>query len=278
LPSNLSAPPAADTPLTLLTIAGHDPSSGAGVTADLMTFGIHGFWGISAITALTVQSTLGVESVQPVDPAFLRRTLDCLAADTPPAGVKIGMLGNAASVAAVARFLHSQPAGQEPPVVLDPVLRASSGTTLLAPDALSVLHAELLPAVHWITPNWPELAALSGSPSILTQPEAESAMHHLAARHPHLHIVATAGDCAHPTDLLRLPSGELHRFPGEHIASNATHGTGCAFSSSLLAHLVQGKTPVAAVAAAKAFVTEAIRRAPAIGQGKGPLNLLWPRS
>ncbi len=262
----------------LLTIAGYDPSSGAGITADLATFAAHGYFGVSAITALTVQSTLGVAEIQPVDTGLLQRTLDHLTADLPPSGIKVGMLGTAETVSTVAAFLASPAIRQGTPRVLDPILRATSGAALLAPAALIAVQNRLLPSVDWITPNWPELAALSGQPAIETLAQAEAAAHRLGERHPHLHIVATGGDHTPPTDLLRLPSGEAHHLTGDHIESNATHGTGCAFSSALLARLVLGDTPVAAVAAAKAFVAEAIRQAPNLGQGKGPLNLLWPLS
>ena len=272
---------------TLLTIAGHDPSSGAGITADLQTFAAHRLFGTSAITALTVQSTLGVTEIQPADPAFLRRALDHLAADLPPAGIKIGMLGSSEIAASVEGFLASlsnqegkSPTGNQPtsqiplglPVVLDPILRASSGAQLLPSEALEILHQQLLPRVTWITPNWSELSALTDQP-IETLAQAEAATQKLAARHPHLHIVTTAGDQAQPTDLLRLPSGDIHRFAGEHLDSTSTHGTGCAFSSALLCHLILRDNPVEAVRSAKHFVTEAIRTAPNLGHGKGPLNL-----
>jgi hydroxymethylpyrimidine/phosphomethylpyrimidine kinase len=274
---------------SLLTIAGHDPSSGAGITADLQTFAAHRLFGTSAITALTVQSTLGVAEIQPADPAFFRRALDHLAADLPPSGIKIGMLGSSEIAASVAGFLAAlhpkegnRAAGNQPsstppvvpPIVLDPILRATSGAQLLPPDAMETLHHQLLPHVTWITPNWSELSTLTALP-IETLAQAEAATHSLAARHPHLHIVATAGDDAQPTDLLRLPSGDIHRFAGEHIDSTSTHGTGCAFSSALLCLLVLRDTPVQAVRGAKHFVTEAIRNGPNLGHGKGPLNLFW---
>ena len=283
MPPNPSIPSASTR--TLLTIAGHDPSSGAGITADLQTFAAHRLFGTSAITALTVQSTLGVTELKTVDPAFLRRALDHLVADLPPAGIKIGMLGSSEIAATVAGFLATlrpqegnSTAGNQPlsapPVVLDPILRATSGADLLPPAAIETLHHQLLPVVTWITPNWSELSALTAQP-IATLAEAEAATHKLAARHPHLHIVATAGDHAQPTDLLHLPSGDIHRYPGEHLDSTSTHGTGCAFSSALLCHLVLRETPVEAVRNAKHFVTEAIRNAPNLGHGKGPLNLFW---
>jgi hydroxymethylpyrimidine/phosphomethylpyrimidine kinase len=290
--SAISSPPPApvsssqETPLILLSIAGHDPSSGAGITADLQTFAAHGCFGISAITALTVQSTLGVAEVHPVPPEVLRETLAYLCADLPPAGVKIGMFGSAEAIQTIAEFLrqginpgaaHSGQTGPNVPltVVLDPILRASSGASLLPPEGFETLYRQLLPAVQWITPNWVELSTLTGLP-VETLAQAEAATHALAARHPHHHIVVTAGDQSNPTDLLRLPSSEIHRFTGEHIETTSTHGTGCAFSSALLSRLVLGDTPVAAVHAAKRYVAEALRRAPGHGHGRGPLNLLWP--
>jgi hydroxymethylpyrimidine/phosphomethylpyrimidine kinase len=280
LPNPFSeASPSAAPPSVLLTIAGHDPSSGAGITADLATFAAHRCFGLSAITALTVQSTRGVVSVQPVDTDILRHTLDTLAADFTLAGVKIGMLGSPEAVEAVADFLgriRSAPGGQGTPIVLDPVLRSSSAAVLLPTEALDRLRQALLPRIDWITPNWPELAALTGRSAVASLPEAETAARDLARQHPHLTIVATGGDNPEPTDLLRLPSGQTHLLHGEHIASNATHGTGCAFSSALLAALVAGKSPVEAVTAAKHYVTEAIRSAPTLGHGKGPMHLLWP--
>jgi hydroxymethylpyrimidine/phosphomethylpyrimidine kinase len=106
--------------------------------------------------------------------------------------------------------------------------------------------------------------------------QAESAAATLARRHPHLHIVVTGGDAEPPTDILRMPSGELHHFPGKRIKTRSTHGTGCAFSSALLCRLMLRDTPVAAIRAAKSFVIEAMRHAPGLGHGAGPLNLLWP--
>jgi hydroxymethylpyrimidine/phosphomethylpyrimidine kinase len=192
------------------------------------------------------------------------------------------MLGSAEIAATVAAFLATfnhrpgnlQTAKLNTPVVLDPILRASSGADLLPPQAIETLHLQLLPSVSWITPNWSELSALTALP-IHDLAEAEAATHALAHRHPHLHIVATAGDHSQPTDILRLPSGEVHRFAGEHIETISTHGTGCAFSSALLCLLVLRDTPIEAVRGAKHFVTEAIRRAPDLGHGRGPLNLLW---
>jgi hydroxymethylpyrimidine/phosphomethylpyrimidine kinase len=265
----------------LLTIAGYDPSSGAGITADLQTFTAHNFFGISAITALTVQSTMGVQAVEPADPSFLRRTLDFLSQDVPPAGVKIGMLGSADVADTIAAYLEKHleetTLNKQNPIVLDPVVRSSSGREFASQATLRSMEKRLLPLVSWITPNWSELSVLTGLP-VTTPEQSVRAAHNLGLKHPALYLAVTGGDQSKPIDLLRLPSGELHWFPGEHIESTSTHGTGCAFSSALLCQLVAGATPEIAVANAKHFVTEGIRYAPGIGKGKGPLNLHWPLS
>lgn len=256
-----------------LSIAGFDPSSGAGITADLAVFAAHGLFGTSAITALTVQSTQGVESVRSVDPAWLLRTIEHVSADLPAAGVKIGMLASQDIVSNVASFLQAAP--RDLPVVLDPVLRSSSGHELLDPEAIRRIEAELLPVVSWITPNWKELSALTGLP-VRSLEEANEAANALGKLHPGLHIVATGGDQDEPVDLLRAPNGAVQTFQGKRVETTATHGTGCAFSSALLCRLILGEAPAAAVAGAKAYVAEALRLAPGLGHGRGPLDLLWP--
>lgn len=272
----------------VLTIAGHDPSSGAGVTADLMSFAAHGLFGLSAITALTVQSTLGVAAVELISPEVLRQVLDQLEADLPAEGIKIGMMGSVASAQVVGEVLMARRRqraerraqdlpSDEPgiPIVLDPVLRSSSGAELLDAAGVAALRESVLPEVGWITPNWAELAMLAERPvgSLL---EAEAAAEELADSHPGLHIVVTGGDQPEPIDLLRLPTGESQRFHGTRVETRSTHGTGCAFSSALLARLVLGESPTEAVRLAKEYVTGALRQAPALGQGRGPMDLLWP--
>ena len=260
-------------PTVALTIAGFDPSSGAGVTADLSVFAAHGIYGTSAITATTVQSTMGVLAVRAADAAWLQRTLEHLSADLPPAGIKIGMLATDAIVRVVAEFLRSTPV--RVPVVLDPVLQSSSGVELLNPAALRRIHTELLSVAGWITPNWNELSVLTGM-RIENIEDASRAADALGKPHPGLHIVATGGDQEEPIDLLRTPGGAMQTFRGERVETTSTHGTGCAFSSALLSRLILGDSPAKAVANAKAYVTEALRTAPGVGHGRGPLNLLWP--
>ena len=271
-------------PPVALTIAGFDPSSGAGITADLQVFAAHGLFGTACITALTVQSTQGVAAVEQVS-HLVGPTLEHLNADLPPAGIKIGMLGNAEAVRAVTTYLAGLRArGIDIPVVLDPVLRSSSGKSLLSGRGISLLKEELLPLVDWVTPNFTELEEISGEAMLLpAQEDADVVLHVLHQRYPSLNVVATGGEdpegCLEANlcvDSLMTMRGELHRFSAERVATTSTHGTGCAFSSALLSRLILGDNPHQAVAAAKSYVTEALKRAPGLGKGKGPLNLLWP--
>lgn len=258
-----------------LTVAGFDPSSGAGITADLQTFAAHGLFGTAAITALTVQSTQGVAEVAPIAPSLLSHTLKHLVADLPPAGVKLGMLGSMEVVEVVAAFLRGRDSNPGPVIVLDPVLRSSSGASLFPRERVNALHEILLPLADYLTPNWGELSVLTGL-KVHDLETAELAMRVLGERHPQLTIIATGGDQEAPVDLLWLPTGALHTLPGERVETSSTHGTGCAFSAALLAQLVRGTPALGAANAAKRFVEGALRYAPGLGMGRGPMDLLWP--
>jgi hydroxymethylpyrimidine/phosphomethylpyrimidine kinase len=261
---------------TVLTIAGFDPSSGAGVTADLMVFAAHGLFGTSAITSLTVQSTTGVRSTQAVEARMVRETLDCLQSDLPPVGVKIGMLASAAVVETVSIYLEDlKQDSPELPIVLDPVIRSSSGRELLSPDGLMVLRERLLPLATWATPNLMELTALTGL-RVAHRADLEPACRELQRLLPDLNVLATGGHLDRPDDLLLTAEGDLHWLSGERIESTATHGTGCALSSALLSRLVLKDGALDAARSAKYYVAEAIRRAAPLGRGHGPLNHLWP--
>jgi hydroxymethylpyrimidine/phosphomethylpyrimidine kinase len=275
--SNTPIPP--PRPPVALSIAGYDPSSGAGISADLLAFSAHRIFGTSAITALTVQSTRGVVAVEPVSGAILRQTLETLVSDLPPAGVKIGMLGHMEGVEAVADFLAPSLRDVHGksliPIVLDPVLRSSSGADLLAPEALESFKNRLLPLVDWITPNWSEMALLSGC-NVTSLDEAEVAARSIQKLYPTLNLIVTGGDQDAPTDIF-CPVGEpVVRLEGEHVETTSTHGTGCAFSTAFLANLILQKEPLEALRAAKLYVAEALRLAPGLGHGRGPMNLLWP--
>ena len=272
-----------------LTIAGFDPSSGAGVTADLQVFAAHCVYGVAAITALTVQSTTGVRATSPVSGALLRETLDCLAEDIEIAGVKIGMLGKAEVVREVAAFLRLAAIPREL-VVLDPVLRSSSGAALLDQDGVALIRTELLPVVGWVTPNIDELGVLTGKPvgarevvPALARELAElgraSASHgkppdltgSSSPARAGLHVVVTGGHHDPPDDFLLTSAGEEVWFPGAHVETTSTHGTGCAFSSALLCRLLAGDAAVEAVHGAKEFVRHALESAVPLGRGKGPV-------
>jgi len=273
---------------TVLTIAGFDPSSGAGVTADLMVFAAHGLFGMSCITGLTVQSTLGVKAVYPVEASVLTETLACLEEDVPPAGIKIGMLGTKQAAIAVSEFLEGlRGRGSEIPVVVDPVLRASyelgasrAGSRLLEPGATYVLLHRLLPLADWVTPNMEEMGWLTAM-LVKDRGDMEAAAERLqreVAEHGGrgINVVAKGGDLDVPHDLVLLANGEKTWLKGERVETRSTHGTGCALSSALLCRLVLGVGAVDAARAAKEYVAEAMRRAEGIGQGRGPMNHLWP--
>jgi hydroxymethylpyrimidine/phosphomethylpyrimidine kinase len=262
---------------TALTIAGFDPSSGAGVTADLAVFAAHGVFGTSAITALTVQSTMGVRRSEPVSAELLAETLACLQDDLPPHGIKIGVLSGAQQVQAVVEYLRPLRALQHRPiVVLDPVLRSTSGATLLDEVGLSLLAKQLLPLVDVVTPNAVELAILTGMPSGRPT-EMVLAGRSLTAKHAGLTVIVTGGDCPVPNDLL-VQNESVTVLHGERVETNSTHGTGCAFSSALLCRMLCGEDMLAAAWGAKRYVQEALRTAVPRGHGRGPMNLMWPVS
>ena len=268
----------------MLTIAGFDPSSGAGVTADLQVFAAHGLFGTACITALTVQSTRGVKRTVPLEAPLVEETLHCLTDDLPPVGIKVGMLGNAALVRTVSAALRSLRQQQNFVLVLDPVLRSSSGHAMLDREGVEALVAELLPMVDCATPNRAELRILLGSvPTAVPEQSAGAEprenlillAHELQQKSGCRGLVITGGDAERPEDLVLAPAQAPVWLRGEHIETTSTHGTGCAFSSALLARLVQGRELLTAASDAKRYVEGALGSAPGLGHGRGPLNLRW---
>lgn len=262
-----------------MTIAGFDPSSGAGITADLMVFAAHGLFGTSCITALTVQSTLGVKSVRAVPPEVVRETLACLQEDIPPAGIKIGMLATSDNVRVVCEYLESfrrSPEGRSIPVVLDPIVQSSSGARLLDEPGVDLLRERLLVLVDWVTPNVPELVALTGQE--VTGPEGVAGACGVLQQRTggKLGVFAKGGHLERPDDFLLEAGAAGIWLRGERVETRSTHGTGCALSSAFLSRLVLGEPAVSAAKLAKDYVKEALRTAEAIGKGSGPLNHLWP--
>ncbi|HYB76774.1 MAG TPA: bifunctional hydroxymethylpyrimidine kinase/phosphomethylpyrimidine kinase, partial [Candidatus Bathyarchaeia archaeon] len=231
-------------------------------------------YGTACITALTVQTTTGVRRVEPVSPEIVRETLRELAADMPPTAVRIGMLGSAEVVDVVAEYLEStRPAH----VVLDPVLKASSGAALLDDKGIVRLLKVLLPLASVITPNLYEAEVLTGLPvADLQQMKAASRkLHELGAQN----VVVTGGHLERALDVLStaLPEGNIEQleFVSDRLRSTSTHGTGCAFATALAANLAQGRQLQYAIVLAKAYVTKAISRALPLGKGTGPLHHLY---
>lgn len=259
-----------ETPPIILTIAGFDPSSGAGVTADIKTIAIHGCYGVSAITALTVQSSAGVRRVVPTDPQVLADTLDELLTDVKVSAVHIGMLGSGKVADRVANFLSGAALNN---VVLDPILKSSSGADLLDREGADVLRNRLLPLVDVLTPNVDEAEALTGL-VVRNSSQMESAagrLHAMGAKA----VLVTGGHLDPAIDVLSVAGEKTQTYCAERIDSPNTHGTGCAFSTAIACRLALGRPLPTAVSLAKEYVLEAIKHSYAIGRGQGPVNHLY---
>ena len=258
------------TPIAL-TIAGSDCSGGAGIQADLKTFAALGVYGASVIAALTAQNTRGVTAILDVPPDFIAAQMGAVFSDLKIGAVKIGMLSNSETVAAVARGLARHKAKN---IVLDPVMVAASGGKLLKDDAIVALRKELIPRASVVTPNLPEAAALTGADLARNEMEMESQAReilYLGARR--VLIKGGHGEGEESVDLL-IGEGEVLRMAARRIATKNTHGTGCTLSSALAAGLAKGLSVTDAAQAAKAYVTRAIATADElqIGSGHGPLH------
>ncbi len=264
----------ASQPKVVLSIAGVDPSSGAGISADVKTAAAHGCFAVTCPTALTVQSTQGVKAVEPLPPNLVTRTLETLIEDFEIAAVRIGMLGDAPVARAVTDFVRRKAL---PNVVLDPALQASSGAALLDPAGLEILRDELLPLSTVITPNIEEAETLTGIhiESDADQNTAAGLLLELGA----YAAVVTGGHLTQARDLLawRDEQGGVHieALTDSVLQSTNTHGTGCAFATSIACGLANGKPLIESVRMAKRFVRCAIDCAPGLGLGRGPLELLW---
>lgn len=264
---------------TALTIAGSDSGGGAGIQADLKAFSALGVYGLSVITALTAQNTKAVTGIYPVDPGFVRAQMDAVFDDIRIDAVKIGMLGDAALIRAVREGLEAH---DPPALVLDPVMVAKSGDSLLAPEAVSALVEELVPIADVITPNLPEAQALLGDPTPIDDTEAMDAV---ATRLLDLGPEAVLLKGGHLSggespDLLAT-KGERRWLFGRRIETKNTHGTGCTLSSATAAGLAKGLDVADAIADAKDYIADAIAAADTlgVGEGHGPVHhfhALWP--
>lgn len=258
------------TPIAL-TIAGSDCSGGAGIQADLKTFAALGVYGASVITALTAQNTQGVTGIHGVPPDFVTAQIDAVFADLDVGAVKIGMLAQPAIIEVVAAALSRWSPGH---VVLDPVMVATSGDRLLAPDAVDALRARLIPCALLITPNLPEAAALLNEPVACDEAAIESQGRRLLAMGCRAVLVKGGhGAGSESIDYLIDASGTI-ALAAPRIATRNTHGTGCSLSSAIAAGLAKGEPLETAVRNAKAFVSAAIAAADrfSVGKGHGPIH------
>lgn len=270
-----------EAPPVILTIAGFDPSSGAGITADVKTAAALGCYAVTCITALTVQSTQGVFEVEPLRPELVANTLNALADDFPVVAVRLGMMGSASVATAVAEFLEAR---QLPNVVLDPVIRSTSGTSLVDSRALEVIRRRLVPLSHVITPNIEEAATLADAATVSVESRWEEILPRLRILAWSLHdlgaggVVITGGHLEQPYDFLSYQQAGQRKeevFRGERIESRSTHGTGCAFATAVACGLAKGDDLLTAVRDAKAYVRSSIESAYTVGKGTGPVNHMW---
>ena len=253
-------------PPIALTIAGSDPSGGAGIQADLKTFHQFGVYGEAVITLLTVQNTVRVSRVEVMAAALVLEQLEAVLEDIPPAAAKTGALGSAEVVSAVARAAG----GFGFPLVVDPVMVSNHGLPLLPESAVSALRGQLVPRAALVTPNVPEAEVLTGI-AISNLDDARRAARRLYEMGAQAVLIKGGHLAGEATDVL-FDGTEWREFPAPRLETRHTHGTGCTYSAAITAGLAQGMELVAAVARAKGFVHEAIRTNPGLGRGSGPVN------
>ena len=251
----------------LLTIAGSDSSGGAGIQADLKTFAAHGTFGMSVITAVTAQNTCGVTQVQNIDCDIVKAQIEAVFDDIRVDAVKIGMVSQPEIIEAIASCLRKY---KPQIIVVDPVMISKSGYPLLAPEACATLIRELLPLATLLTPNLPEAEAITGM-KVMAKGEMRPVAEKIIALGAKA-VLVKGGHLSDTADDLLFDGEQETWFPGKRIATKNTHGTGCTLSSSLAANLAKGLSLKEAVAASKAYVTEAIEHSLAIGSGCGPTH------
>jgi hydroxymethylpyrimidine/phosphomethylpyrimidine kinase len=254
----------------LLSIAGSDSGGGAGIQADLKAFAACGAHGMTAITAITAQNTVGVSAVHAIPPEIIIAQVRAVLEDIGVDAVKIGMLGTVPTIEAVAAVLSELPA--RTPVVIDPVMVAESGAELLVPAARQALIARLLPLATVVTPNLPEARALVHGEAADDTDDAAELARAIHALGPDV-VVITGGHRAQTTDVF-YDGRQLVEIPGPRFASTAAHGSGCTHSSVLAARLAHGDEPLAAARVAKQMAAQAVRDGlEAIGHGAGPVRV-----
>jgi hydroxymethylpyrimidine/phosphomethylpyrimidine kinase len=253
-------------PPVALTIAGSDPSGGAGLEADLKTFHHHGVYGMAAITLVTVQNTVSLSRVEVLSRDLVTEQIAAVVSDIPPAAAKTGALGSVEVVEAVAAMA----AKFQFPLIVDPVMIGKHGARLISPEAEAVLKSDLLPHAFLVTPNIPEAELLTGL-AICGEQDMLRAARRLCDTGCSAVLIKGGHLDGPPVDLL-FDGEEIKRFEGKRVGSRHTHGTGCTLSAAITANLALGFRLDEAVRLAKRFVQAAIETAPALGQGCGPLN------
>lgn len=254
---------------TALTIAGSDPSGGAGLQADLKTFAAHGIYGMSVITSVTSQNTKGVTGVFDIPTNTVASQLDAVFTDIFPDSVKIGMLSTAEIIGTIAGKLTEYKAKN---IVLDTVMVSTSGHTLLQPDAADALTSRLFPLADIITPNLYEAQILCGF-KILSKNDMLKAAEYIYNKY-NINVLVKGGHLAGTSSDL-MYNGSAVWFDGERIDNNNTHGTGCTLSSAIAANLAKGLDIQSAVRAAKDYITGALNDMLDLGHGSGPLNHMY---
>jgi hydroxymethylpyrimidine/phosphomethylpyrimidine kinase len=260
------------TPIAV-TIAGSDSGGGAGIQADLKTFSALRVYGASVVTALTAQNTVGVQGIHDIPPAFIAAQIESVFSDLAVTAVKIGMLSQAGVIATVATGLARHAANI--PIVLDPVMIATSGDRLISDEAVDVVRRDLMPLADLITPNLPEAATLLGEPVAANETKIVDQGHRLVALGAKAVLIKGGhADGDESVDHLILDDGSAQRFTSRRIITRNTHGTGCTLSSAVAAGLACGLPLRDAVDRAKAYVTEAIAAADTlrVGRGHGPVQ------
>ena len=255
---------------TALTIAGSDSGGGAGIQADLKTFAAHGVYGTSALTAITAQNTLGVTAWEPVSTALVVAQIEAVASDIGADAVKTGMLANADIVRAVADAIRRLNLRN---LVVDPVMIAKGGDRLLETSAVDAIRNDLLPLAHVVTPNIPEAEVLSGT-TIRSLEEMRHAGRRIQALGPRVGLVKGGHLEGNESIDIAVTAAGSEDFRADRLSTRHTHGTGCTLASAIAANLALGLDDMEAIGRAKAYVTEAIRRAPGLGRGHGPLGHL----
>ncbi len=252
-----------------LTIAGSDSGGGAGIQADLKTFAALGVYGLSALTAITAQNTQGVRAAQELPPELVEAQIEAVLEDIGADAAKTGMLASSAIIEVVARCVSRWNLR----LVVDPVMVAKGGDPLLQPEAITTLSSVLLPLAEVVTPNLLEAEALTGQ-RVETLDDMRAAARAIAALGPR-HVVVKGGHrAADPVDVY-FDGKRFAELRAERISTRHTHGTGCTFSAAIAAFIARGLPVEAAVTAAKNYITEAIRHAPGIGSGHGPVGHFW---